>query len=155
MSLKLLDDNEFSRELTKAFGSELGQIKVVSGRHQFPLQMRHVKQYAGHRWLLLGDAAHTIHPLAGLGLNVGLADVKSWINCLEMGRRELTSNKILRAYQRERKYSVWQIILLMEGFKRLFGTAASPVTSLRSLGLRACNEFIPIKRLFMRQASGL
>lgn len=137
MRLKLLDDNEFSRELTKAFGGQLGQIKVESDRHQFPLQMRHVKQYAGHRWLLLGDAAHTIHPLAGLGLNVGLADVKSWLTCLEMGKGELISKKVLGAYQRERKHSVWQIILLMEGFKRLFGTSASPVTSLRSLGLRA------------------
>ncbi|HAT6978729.1 TPA: UbiH/UbiF/VisC/COQ6 family ubiquinone biosynthesis hydroxylase [Legionella pneumophila] len=155
MRLKLLDDNEFSRELTKAFGGHLGQIKVVSRRHQFPLQMRHVKQYVGHRWLLLGDAAHTIHPLAGLGLNVGLADVKSWLNCLEMSRRELSSNKILRAYQRERKHSVWQIVLLMEGFKRLFGTSASPITSLRSLGLRACNELTPIKRLFIRHAGGL
>lgn len=154
-SLQTLDEEEFNKKLTKAFANQLGQVEIASNRHQFPLQMRHVKQYVGHRWLLLGDAAHTIHPLAGLGLNVGLADVKSWINHMDMSKGVLASNKILAAYQRERKHAVWQIILLMEGFKRLFGTTFSPITSLRSLGLRACNEFTPIKRLFIQHAAGL
>lgn len=149
-----LSDQDFSVELTKAFAAKLGEVNVASVRHQFPLEMRHVKQYTGNRWLLLGDAAHTIHPLAGLGLNVGLADVRSWINCMDKTNITLCSKKALGAYQRERKHAVWQIILLMEGLKRLFSQSALPLVSLRGLGLRLCNEITPIKRLFIQHAAG-
>lgn len=149
-----LCDTEFNMELNQAFSERLGKATLLSTRHQFPLHMRHVKQYTGQRWLLLGDAAHTIHPLAGLGLNVGLADIHSWLNCLDTGNGDLVSKKALGAYQRERKHNVWQIIALMEGFKRLFSNSNTPLTSLRGLGLRACNELTPIKRLFIKHAAG-
>ncbi len=153
-SLMALEQEEFNAQLTHAFAKRLGQVRLLSARHQFPLQMRHVKQYVGHRWLLLGDAAHTIHPLAGLGLNVGLADVRSWLNCLDRAKDTLVSKKILGAYQRERKNEVWQIILLMEGFKRLFGYSFVPITAVRGLGLSICNSITPLKRLFIQHASG-
>lgn len=154
---KLLDlaEDEFNEALTKAFAQKLGQVQVISPRHQFPLHMRHVKQYSGARWLLLGDAAHTIHPLAGLGLNVGLADVASWLHCLDAAQGALVSKKALGAYQRERKHAVWQIIALMEGFKRLFSNSFMPVVTLRGLGLDFCNQFTPLKRLFIQHARGL
>ncbi|MCL9684526.1 UbiH/UbiF/VisC/COQ6 family ubiquinone biosynthesis hydroxylase [Legionella maioricensis] len=149
-----LDEEAFNAELTQAFAAYLGHVTLVSTRYQFPLQMRHVKQYSGNRWLLLGDAAHTIHPLAGLGLNVGLADVRCWLQLLEASNGALPSRKILNAYQRERKSAVWQIILLMEGFKWLFGYSLAPVAALRGLGLRICNGITPLKRLFIQHASG-
>lgn len=150
-----LSDHEFNKSLTQAFAKRLGQVEIMSMRHQFSLHMRHAKQYTGNRWLLLGDAAHTIHPLAGLGLNVGLADVNSWTQCLDAASGGLCSKKALGAYQRERKAAVWQIILLMEGFKRLFGNSFGPVVTLRSLGLGLCNGFTPIKRLFIQHARGV
>lgn len=153
--LMSLSDHEFNKSLTQAFAERLGKVEVISVRHQFSLHMRHAQQYAGERWLLLGDAAHTIHPLAGLGLNVGLADVNSWIQCLDAVSGGLCSKKALGAYQRERKAAVWQIILLMEGFKRLFGNSFGPVVTLRSLGLGFCNGFTPIKRLFIQHARGV
>ncbi|MBI2785557.1 MAG: FAD-dependent oxidoreductase [Legionella longbeachae] len=145
-------DQEFNESLTQAFTRKLGQVEVISKRYQFPLQMRHVKHYSGNCWLLLGDAAHTIHPLAGLGLNVGLADVRSWMNCLDAAHG--ISKKALGAYQRERKHSVWQIIMLMEGFKRLFTNSFAPIVTLRGLGLNFCNGFNPVKRLFIQHARG-
>lgn len=150
-----LSEQEFNASLSDAFAKKLGQVEVISTRHQFPLQMRHVKQYVGNRWLLLGDAAHTIHPLAGLGLNLGLADVHSWIQCLDAARDTLVSKKALGAYQRARKNDVWQTILLMEGFKRLFSNSFMPVVALRGLGLNLCNGFTPIKRLFIQHAQGI
>lgn len=150
-----LPEAEFNEELTQAFAKKLGQVKLISTRHQFPLHMRHVKQYAGNRWLLLGDAAHTIHPLAGLGLNVGLADVVSWIKLLDANKGNLVSRKALSAYQRERKHAVWQIILLMEGLKRLFGNSFAPIVALRGLGLGLCNEFTPLKHLLIQHARGV
>ncbi|CAM2734617.1 oxidoreductase with FAD/NAD(P)-binding domain [Legionella steigerwaltii] len=150
-----LSEQEFNASLTEAFAKKLGQVEVISTRHQFPLQMRHVKHYVGNRWLLLGDAAHTIHPLAGLGLNLGLADVHSWIQCLDAAHDTLVSKKALGAYQRERKNAVWQTILLMEGFKRLFSNSFLPIVTLRGLGLGLCNGFTPIKRLFIQHAQGI
>lgn len=153
--LMALGDEEFNSELALAFANHLGKVELLGARHQFPLQMRHVKQYAGTRWMLLGDAAHTIHPLAGLGLNVGLADVASWINVSERYKGAFGINRALGAYQRERKHAVWQIILIMEGFKRLFTNSSIPVSAVRGLGLRLCNEMSPIKRLFIDHAAGL
>lgn len=153
--LMALNDGDFNQELTQAFQHKLGQVELISKRHQFPLQMRHVKQYTGKRWLLLGDAAHTIHPLAGLGLNVGLADIQAWLQCMERNKGALVTNKLLGAYHRDRQYHVWQTIWCMEGFKRLFSTKSIPVSTLRGLGLRACNELTPLKRLFIQHAAGV
>ena len=87
--------------------------------------------------------------------NVGLADIRSWLNCLNRSNNILTSKKALGAYQRERKNEVWQIILLMEGFKKLFGSSLAPIASLRGLGLNLCNRITPLKRLFIHHASGV
>ncbi|MBA3535278.1 MAG: UbiH/UbiF/VisC/COQ6 family ubiquinone biosynthesis hydroxylase [Tatlockia sp.] len=152
--LMALSDENFNKELTKAFAAKLGEATVQGKRFQFPLFMRHAQQYRGSRWLLLGDAAHTIHPLAGLGLNVGLADVAAWLTCLEKGSGQLTAKKVLSSYQRQRKHAVWQTIVMMDGLKTLFGNPLSPIVAMRGLGLRLCNNFTPIKRLFIEQAIG-
>lgn len=149
-----LQENEFNQQVTEAFASKLGDIHLVSSRFQFPLRMRHVKQYVGERWMVLGDAAHTIHPLAGLGLNLGLADVRSWLNCIDSSERSFDSKRLLGAYQRDRKNSVWQMILLMDGFKRLFGTSSMPLIQVRSFGLNLCNNLASVKRFLIQQAAG-
>jgi 2-octaprenylphenol hydroxylase len=151
--LMSLSEEEFNHSLSKAFNYKLGGVKLASKRHTFPLHMRHAQNYTGKNWLLLGDAAHTIHPLAGLGLNVGLADVACWYQLLQKNK-VLLSARTLGAYQRERKAAVWQTILLMEGFKRLFSIESPPVTTIRGLGLRLCNQLTPLKRLFIQHAAG-
>lgn len=148
-----LSEEAFNQELTIAFGNKLGQARLQGKRYHFPLIMRHAKRYSDTRWLLLGDAAHTIHPLAGLGLNVGLADVATWLACLECANANL-SKKALSAYQRQRKYAVWQIIAMMDGLKTLFTNPLSPIVALRGLGLQACNHLTPLKKLFIEHAAG-
>lgn len=152
--LLALDDDSFSSTLTQAFVNKLGCVSVQSARFNFPLHMRHVQQYSGSRWILMGDAAHTIHPLAGLGLNVGLADVACWLRLMSGVRASLNSRTLLGQYQRERKSAVWQTIALMESIKRLFASSLLPVSLLRSLGLQMCNQLTVLKRYFIEQASG-
>jgi 2-polyprenylphenol 6-hydroxylase len=152
--LMSLNEEDFNLALQTAFVNKLGRTQLVSGRHQFPLHMRHANHYVSSRWMLLGDAAHTIHPLAGLGLNVGLADVSVWYHQVKQDKKALTSTKALGFYQRERKSAVWQTILLMEGLKRLFSISLPPIPALRSLGLRFCNQLTPLKRLFIQHAAG-
>lgn len=142
-------DGVFDQQLTDAFEHKLGRTTVLSKRYSFPLQMRHVKQYAGSRWILMGDAAHTIHPLAGLGLNLGLADLASWLSLLNDKTRHLSAKKTLGAYQRQRQHAVWQTIALMEGLKTLFLTPLTPIARIRGLGLNLCNRLTPLKRLFI------
>lgn len=149
-----LPDELFNQHLTKAFAAKLGDCCVQSPRFCFPLFMRHVQQYSGRRWLLMGDAAHTIHPLAGLGLNVGLADLNSWIKITEKACHLDSMDKLLKAYQRQRKHAVWQTITLMETLKALFANPLAPIASLRGLGLKLCNNALFLKRFFIFHAAG-
>jgi len=153
--LMSMSDEEFGDELTRSFASKLGQTAVVSKRHQFPLRMRHVKHYSGDRWLILGDAAHTIHPLAGLGLNIGLADLATWLTQLQENHGPTWSTRSLSRYQRQRKHALWQTIGLMEGLHVLFTNPLPPVTALRGLGLTLCNRLLPVKRLLIEHAAGM
>ena len=137
-----------------AFARKLGAVTVTSPRHQFPLLMRHVEQYAGENWVLLGDAAHTIHPLAGLGLNLGLADVAEWFSLLDKTPGQLPLKKHLAAYQRQRKHAVWQVIVLMQSLKNLFASQLAPIRLLRGLGLQWCDKLPFLKRLFIGYADG-
>lgn len=152
--LMQLPAEAFNQAITDAFTSKLGNVTLLSDRQHFPLHMRHVNQYFGSRWLILGDAAHTIHPLAGLGLNLGLSDVSA-LRSLFNNSDTPFSKKMLAQYQRQRKHAVWQTIALMEGIKALFLNPLSPVVQLRRFGLRLCNQLTPIKKLFIQHATGL
>ncbi|KTD52070.1 2-polyprenyl-6-methoxyphenol hydroxylase [Legionella quinlivanii] len=152
--LKELPEAEFNQQLTAAFQNKLGQVEVISPRFQFPLHMRHVKQYAGAHWMLTGDAAHTIHPLAGLGLNVGLQDIAEWIAIVDRSGKKAFSKTMLAEYQRARKASVWQTILLMQALKSGFANPLPPLRLLREFGLKFCNQLTPLKRLFIEHANG-
>lgn len=146
-------DEAFKEALRAAFEGRLGCLELIGTRYRFPLQMRHAEVYSGPHWLLMGDAAHTVHPLAGLGLNVGLSDVACWLEI--MGHDKLHRlQKKQGAYQRQRKYNVWQTIALMEGLKTIFANPLPPFIALRGVGLRTVNSFTPLKRLFIRHAAG-
>lgn len=143
----------FNASIMQAFGPRLGQIELSSQRSRFPLQMRHVQQYAGPGWILMGDAAHTIHPLAGLGLNVGFADLVAWLEVIDMNR-SAWSERSLGRYQRQRKAALWQIILVMEGLHRLFKNTLPLIIGWRGLGLNVTNRLSPLKRLLIEYAAG-
>lgn len=149
-----LPEDAFNQQLTAAFAAKLGAAKITTARFSFPLHMRHVQQYSGQRWLLMGDAAHSIHPLAGLGLNVGFADLDSWMNISQKMIRFNSLEKHLKAYQRQRKHALWQIIMLMEGIKALFANPLVPVVNLRRLGLAVCHQLNFLKRFFILHAAG-
>ena len=153
-TLMNLPDLQFAEQLTTAFSATLGACTVMEKRHQFPLHMRHAKQYSGPHWILMGDAAHTIHPLAGLGLNVGLADLAAWLRIIGTDKNKAWSKSVLGAYQRQRKYEVWQMIAIMGGLKTLFANPLPPIAALRGLGVQTCNHLMPIKRFFIEQAAG-
>lgn len=151
--LLALSEAEFNLALMQAFGPKLGHIEAVAPRYNFPLHMRHVQQYAGPGWLLMGDAAHTIHPLAGLGLNVGFADLAAWLKVIE-NTRAIGLRRYVQEYQRQRKTQLWQIIFVMEALHRLFKSSLFLIVGWRALGLGLTNRLIPLKRLLIEYAAG-
>ena len=153
-ALMALENGAFEAALKKAFSAKLGDVALLTQRIAFPLRMRHVEHYTGTSWMLLGDAAHTIHPLAGLGLNVGLADLTAWLALLDKQKNGVWSRQMLGAYQRERKHAVWLVIGLMQGIKAMFGMSATPVRFVRGMGMRVLNQVSSLKRLLMTYAAG-
>lgn len=153
--LAITPETEFNKNLANTFANKLGEVSLLAPRYQFPLHMRHTKQYNGRRWILIGDAAHTIHPLAGLGLNVGLADLTTWLNIVKEHNNAITSSKVLSTYQRKRKHALWQIIALMQALHLIFTNKIAPLACLTSIGLNLVNNLTPIKKLIIQHASGI
>lgn len=145
--------SKFNTLLGDTFEHQLGTCELVNERHCFELIMRHAKQYTGKRWALMGDAAHTIHPLAGLGLNLGLGDVTCWNQSIKPNQP--ITEQMLARYQRSRKSEVWQIIGLMESLKFVFSHPLAPIQALRQIGMNALEHFTPLKRLIMGFAANI
>lgn len=153
-----LDEASFNRRLTEAFEGRLGQVETSEGRQVFPLRQRHAVDYIKPGLALIGDAAHTIHPLAGQGVNLGFLDAQALTRVLCQAaerQRPLGSLAVLREYQQQRKPDNLAMMALMESFKRLFATRQLPVLLLRNLGMKLVNSNAWIKRQLIAQALGL
>jgi len=149
---------EFATELEQAFESKLGKIESVAGRAVFPLRLFETLHYVKPRLALVGDAAHTIHPLAGQGVNLGLADVNSLIEVIVDAlneKKDIGDLKVLRRYERWRRAENRSMLVAMDGLKRLFGSELTIVKSLRSLGLNLTNKTTALKNIIMQQAMGI
>ena len=157
-TLMELDDVSFAEELAIRFGDYLGRLDVHGPRFAYPLSLVHARQYTANRLALVGDAAHSIHPIAGQGLNIGLRDVAALAevvtDALRLGLDPGTSSALER-YVRWRRPDNLAMLVVTDGLNRLFSTDHAPIRLARDLGLAAVNRAPPLKRLFMRHAMGL
>lgn len=153
-----LDDEAFCEALGGAFEHRLGRVIASSPRVAFPLRQRHAVDYVRPRVALVGDAAHTIHPLAGQGINLGLQDVAALAEeVLAAHRRGADPGRleVLRRYQRRRKSDNLVMMGAMEAFKFLFEQEALPLRWLRNAGMSGVSRSGPVKQAIMRRAMGL
>ncbi len=153
-----LADSDFCVALGDAAEHCLGEILASSPRAAFPLRQRHAIQYVEPGVALVADAAHTIHPLAGQGINLGLADVDELARVvLEARQRGLPPGalSVLQRYQRRRKGSNLAMMAAMDGFRHLFGSRRLPLRWLRNVGLRQADALPAVKKRLMRHAMGL
>ncbi|WP_281213277.1 FAD-dependent oxidoreductase [Shewanella insulae] len=151
------DKVQFERSLTAAFDGKLGMCMLESEPQAFPLRMRYARHFARHRLVLAGDAAHTIHPLAGQGVNLGFLDAAAIIETLSELKakgKDIGDYANLRPLERWRKADALEMIAAMEGFKRLFEGGNPVKKALRDLGLNLVDNLSPVKTLFMQQAMG-
>lgn len=153
-----LSDADFCAALADAAEHCLGDILDSSPRSAFPLRQRHAVNYVEPGVALIADAAHTIHPLAGQGINLGLADVDELARVvLEARQRGLPPGalSVLQRYQRRRKGSNLAMMAAMDGFRHLFGSRRLSLRWLRNVGLRQVDALPAVKKRLMRQAMGL
>ncbi|MDL5385214.1 FAD-dependent 2-octaprenylphenol hydroxylase [Aeromonas hydrophila] len=152
------DEEQFNRQLTTAFDGRLGLCKVAGARSAIPLTARYARDFARERLVLVGDAAHTIHPLAGQGVNLGLLDAAALAEQIlhnQAAGKDIGQLANLRGYERWRKSEAASMLAAMEGLKRLFA-GANPLKKLvRGAGLCAFDLLTPLKQSVIRAAMGL
>ena len=156
--LQALSETEFNKQLTRTFDNRLGFCEVQSERHSFPLTMRYARDFAKHRVALIGDAAHTIHPLAGQGVNLGLLDAVSLAQSILENRqadKDIGLYANLRQFERWRKTEAAQMVASMELLKQLFHGDNPVQKTVRDLALIFADNMSPLKKQFIKQAMGL
>lgn len=152
-----LDPPDFLAELKLRFGEHLGEVELVGPRWSYPLGLHLADRYADGRLILIGDAAHGIHPIAGQGLNLGLRDVAALAEVLVDARRlglDLGSPWAIERYQRWRRFDAMTLAAVTDGLNRLFSNDWAPLQLARDVGLALVNQAPPLKRFFMRHAMG-
>lgn len=154
--LAALKPEQLTAELLKVFPAQLGKVEVVSSSW-FPLARMDANSYYSGRVVLAGDAAHTINPLAGQGVNLGFADAKLLTELIISARqqqRDIGSEDLLRAYQRKRKSANLLMMSTMDGFYQLFGNDIAPLRNLRQLALTIASRSSKLKKWVAHYAVG-
>ncbi|GMR08704.1 MAG: 2-octaprenyl-3-methyl-6-methoxy-1,4-benzoquinol hydroxylase [Gammaproteobacteria bacterium] len=156
-ALVTMPEAEFLQQLQQAIGDHLGEMIATGPRAHFPLRLQHAHEYVKPRMCLVGDAAHNVHPLAGQGVNLGLADVAALTEVLADAwpASDLGAMQRLRRYERWRKGENVSMMLTFDGFKRLFGSQFGPLKLLRNVGLNLTEALPPLKDLIMRHSLGV
>lgn len=152
-----LDDTRFAEEMRVRFGDFLGQVEPTGPRWCYPLALHKSERSVAHRIALAGDAAQTLHPLAGQGLNLGMRDAAALAEVIVDARRlglDVGSGDVLARYARWRTLDALSLIAVTDGLNRLFLSRMSPVRIGRDIGLAAVNAIAPLKRAFVSHARG-
>ena len=156
--LMALDKRSFETELATAFGSKLGDCELLGDRASFPLQAKLAEKTIKHRFALVGDAAHVVHPLAGQGGNLSLLDVAALIDVLveaKSKKRDIGATTVLRRYQRWRAGENAAMLLSFDGLKHLYGNDRPLVSRLRTIGLNPVDAAKLLRLRFARHAAGV
>jgi len=153
-ALLAMDTSTFEQALTDATGGAAGTLRLASERAAWPLMLASAQPLCGPGWVLLGDAAHVVHPLAGQGLNLGLADVVALARVIETREafRGPGDDKLLRRYARERAVPTRAMGHVTDGLLHLFASPWPAAKELRNRGLSLVNGLGPLKKLLIARA---
>jgi 2-octaprenyl-3-methyl-6-methoxy-1,4-benzoquinol hydroxylase len=155
--LRLLAPEVLERELDRALDGRLGALKLASERACFPLQLKLARRYRAGPLILAGDAAHAVHPLAGQGVNLGFGDARELLAISREARQRelpLHAGSLLDRYARRRRSENTLAAYGFDGINRLFSNEAMLPSLLRGHALGLAGRFAPLRRLWVKQASG-
>jgi ubiquinone biosynthesis UbiH/UbiF/VisC/COQ6 family hydroxylase len=156
LELLALDDAAFLERLGAASEHVLGELLQTTSRVSFPLRLLHAQDYARPGLVLVGDAAHVVHPLAGQGVNLGFADVQQLASTLAAARgagRDWSGLRVLQSYARARKAANLEMLALTEGLYRAFRLRLPGLKAALGLGMEAVDRLGPLKSWLTRQAA--
>lgn len=152
-----MSEEEINEQITKRLGDHLGEFKLITPRAAFPLSLKYASQYYSGRCVLIADAAHAIHPIAGQGFNQGCKDISLLVNLIkdnmEVGL-DIADGTLLDKYQSARRRDNKQMIVATDLFVKLFSNDLKTVTAARRIGIKAVDKISPIKRFFIKRAMG-
>ena len=157
-AIQALPDAEYLTALRPRFGDFLGDVHLAGQRFTYPLSLSLADRYAVPRLVLVGDAAHGVHPIAGQGLNLGLRDVGALAEVLILAARrgeDIGAIDVLMRYQRWRRFDTTALALGMDAVNRLFSNDNPMLRVVRDLGMGAVTRTPALRRAFMRSAAGL
>lgn len=152
-----LDEGAFCRQLHEAIEGVFGKIQTASPRLVFPLRIQQAKNYIKDGLALVGDAAHTMHPLAGQGVNMGLADVEALVDTLAAARisgRDWTRTRALRRYERARRTENTEMLMVTDGLFRLFDSRVPGLRTALGIGMDSINLVSPLREWLAQRAVG-
>ncbi|MDE2473725.1 MAG: FAD-dependent monooxygenase, partial [Alphaproteobacteria bacterium] len=147
----------FAAELATRFGAHLGAIAATGPVWSYPLKLQLARRYVKQRFALVGDAAHTIHPLAGQGFNLGLKDVAALAETVLDSARlgtDYGDETVLRRYERWRRFDSTVLAAVTDSMNRLFSNDILPLRLVRDIGLGIVDQVAPLRRILMRHAGG-
>ncbi len=156
--LMAADEDFFNQEMVARFGLHLGDVKLCGERFTYPLGLKVAHDYIADRAVLIGDAAHGIHPIAGQGLNMGLRDIAVLAEVMTEARNlglDFATHIVLNKYQTWRRFDVLTHAAFAEVINRLFSNDIAPVRFVRDLGLKLVDGMVPVKKFFNKEAAAV
>lgn len=157
-AIMALDDAAFLDRVQERFGTRLGKLLRVGTRRAYPLSLVRAREHVRSRLALIGNAAHTLHPVAGQGFNLGLRDVAVLAEVISEAAHDgldFGSLEILQRYAQWRRRDHMKMIAFTDGLARLFSNPLAPIRDLRNVGMLAVDLFPPLKHLMTRHTMGL
>jgi 2-octaprenyl-6-methoxyphenol hydroxylase len=155
-----LSDDAFLAEIDVRMAGARGTLALVAGapRQSWPLESRMARAFVAPRLALVGDAAHSVHPIAGQGLNLAIRDVAALVECIADAAKtggDIGTTVVLDRYERWRRFDSSMSTVAFDGLNRLFSNDNALLRSVRSTGLAVVNSIAPAKRLLVKEAAGL
>lgn len=153
-----LDEEQFLELLQQRYGSQMGKLSLVGRRFLFPAKWMHSRQYIAPRLALIGDAAHTCHPVGGQGLNLGIRDAAALAQVLHtahQGGQDIGNLQVLKQYQRWRRHQNWLALGFTDILNRVFSNRWLGISQSRRFGLRLLQWISPLRTMALRFMAGL
>ena len=157
-AINLFDETRYTKILAARLGNFLGKFKIIGDRHTYPLELSIADQFIDERLALIGDAAHSVHPIAGQGLNAGFKDIAVLAHIIQDAHNrgeDLGSLGVLKRYEEWRRFDSAQLAYSTDLFNKLFSNENEALRLARNIGLKLLDSIPVAKRNIIKEAAGI